>query len=126
MDRSTLLSHAVCTRSFPVKACRHSSQPFQLSCGVPQGSSCPGPIPFHPVYHPIKPSNSPLLLTITMRTTLNYSYLFPRPLFPPQSHSFSLWLTKSLNGCYPTSFVSTLPKQNSLIGLAICPNQENS
>src|SRR6218665_3826066 len=33
--------------------------------------------------------------------------------FPPQSRSFSLWSTKSLNGCHPTSFVSTLPKLNS-------------
>src|SRR6218665_819673 len=48
-----------------------------------------------------------------MRMTPNYSYLFLRPLSPPQSCSFSLWLTKSLNGCHPTSFVSTLPKQNS-------------
>jgi len=58
------------------------------------------PTPFHPVYHPIKPSNrwlngvvyrmNILLLTIiSMRMTPNYSYLFP-----PQSHSFSLWLTK--------------------------------
>ena len=38
---------------------------------------------------------------------------FPRPLFPPQSRSFSLWLTKSLSECHATSFVSTLPKQNS-------------
>src|SRR6218665_1683541 len=35
------------------------------------------------------------------------------PLFPLQSRSFSLWSTKSLNGCHPTSFVSTLPKLNS-------------
>src|SRR6218665_2008865 len=31
-----------------------------------------------------------------MQMTPNYSYLFPRPLFPPQSRSFSLWSTKSL------------------------------
>ena len=49
----------------------------------------------------------------TLSNLLNYSNLFPRPLFPPQSRSFSLWSTKSLNGCHPTSFVSTLPKLNS-------------
>src|SRR6218665_872163 len=38
-----------------------------------------------------------------MRMTPNYSYLFSRPLFPPQSRSFSLWSTKSLNGCHPSS-----------------------
>src|SRR6218665_2565564 len=48
-----------------------------------------------------------------VQMTPNYSYLFPRPLFPSQSRSFSLWSTKSLNGCHPTSFVSTLPKLNS-------------
>src|SRR6218665_2500435 len=32
-----------------------------------------------------------------MWMTPNYLYLFPRPLFPPQSRSFSLWSTKSLN-----------------------------
>src|SRR6218665_2200557 len=48
-----------------------------------------------------------------MQMTPNYSYLFPRPLFPPQSRSFSLWSTKSLNGCHPTSFLSTLPTLNS-------------
>src|SRR6218665_2497144 len=57
-----------------------------------------------------------------MRMTPNYSYLFPRPLFPLQSHSLLLWLTKSLSGCRPAFFVSTLPKHNRLI----CPNQENS
>src|SRR6218665_3282537 len=31
-----------------------------------------------------------------MQMTPNYSYLFPRPLFPPQSRSFSLWSIKSL------------------------------
>src|SRR6218665_3915859 len=51
--------------------------------------------------------------------TPNYSYLFPRPLFPPQSRSFSLWLTRFLNGCHPASFVSTLPKiEFNIIGLS--------
>src|SRR6218665_1576635 len=56
-----------------------------------------------------------------MQMTPNYSYLFPRPLFPPQSRSFSLWPTKSLNGCHPTFSVSTLPNPSKtefiIIGL---------
>ena len=102
------------TRSFSVKACSHSSQPLPLSCGVPQGSVL-GPLLFilytTPLSHLIKSSSVDHHLYAD--DTQIYSYLFPRPLFPPQSRSFSLWLTKCLNGCHPTSFISTLPKQNS-------------
>src|SRR6218665_628314 len=50
-----------------------------------------------------------------MQMTPNYSYLFPRPLFPPQSRSFSLWSTKSLNGCHPTSFDRLNPSKTEFI-----------
>src|SRR6218665_353909 len=50
-----------------------------------------------------------------MQMTPNYSYLFPRPLFPPQSRSFSLWSTKSLNGCHPTSFERLNPSKTEFI-----------
>ena len=68
--------------------------------------------------------SSPLLLIIiSMRMTPNYSYLFLGLFSTCIAQLLSVGLlTKSLNGCHPTSFVSTLPKQDKLI----CPNQENS
>src|SRR6218665_3227998 len=50
-----------------------------------------------------------------MLMTPNYSYLFPRHLFPPQSHSFSLWSTKSLNGCHLTSFKTASTIATSIV-----------
>src|SRR6218665_3304088 len=106
------------TGSFSVKACSHSSQPLPLPCGVPQGSVL-GPLLFilytAPLSHLMKSSSVDHHLYAD-GTQLFIS--FSPASFPPQSRSFSLWSTKSLNGCHSTSFVSTLPKLNSsFIGL---------
>src|SRR6218665_3538037 len=98
--------------TFSVKACSHSSRPLTLSCGVPQGSVL---LPLFILY------TTPLSHLIKFSSVDHHLYAddiqlfisFSQHLFPPQSRSFSLWSTKSLNGCHPTSFVSTLPKQNS-------------
>ena len=102
------------TRTFSVKACIPTH--LNLSHSPVVSLKAPGPTPFHAVYHPIKPSNRVIFYWPSSLCGWHptiHTYLFPRPLFPPPLHSYSLWLTKSPNGCHPTSFVSTLPKQNS-------------
>ena len=92
-----LQSYLSC-RSFSVKVCSHSTQPLPLSCGVPRGSAM-GPPVFYlytiPLSHLIESSS------VDHHLYADYTQLFIsflRPLFPPQSRNFSLWLTKSLNG----------------------------
>src|SRR6218665_1312650 len=97
------------TRSFSVKACSHSSQTLPLSCDVPQGFNM-GPLLFilytTPLSHLVESSS----VDHHLYADDTQLFIFSPVSIPPQSRSFSLWLTKSLNGCHPSSFVSTLLK----------------
>src|SRR6218665_1197603 len=81
------------TRSFSVKACSHASQPIPLSCGVPHQGSVLDPLLFilytTQLSH-LKESSSANHCLYADDTQLFISFS-PGPLFPFQSHSYSLF-----------------------------------